>query len=74
MCGGGGYAGMTKALLTFLGWDPELLYNIGGNWSYTGPNALELMVYPEDANANTFLATWRADYAYIEFSRLHELA
>jgi hypothetical protein len=32
------------------------------------------MVYPEDANANTFLATWRADYAYIEFSRLHELA
>jgi hypothetical protein len=74
MCGGGGYAGMTKALLTFLGWDPELLYNIGGNWSYTGSNALELMVYPEDANANTFLATWRADYAYIEFSRLHELA
>ena len=32
MCGGGGYAGMTKALLIFLGWDPELLYNVGGNW------------------------------------------
>lgn len=74
MCGGGGYAGMTKSLLIFLGWDENKLYNIGGNWGYTGSNALELKVYPEDANAEEFLATWRADYAYIEFGRLHPVA
>lgn len=74
MCGGGGYAGMTKALLVFLGWDEDLIYNIGGNWGYTGDNALELKVYPEDADAEEYLATWLADYAYIEFSRLHPVA
>ena len=71
MCGGGGYAGMTKSLLIFLGWDADLLYNIGGNWAYTGDNALELIVYPEDANEDEIYATWRADYATIDFSLLH---
>ena len=71
MCGGGGYAGMTKTLLLYLGWDENLLYNIGANWEYTGGNALELIVYPEDANDDNIYATWRADYAYIDFSRLH---
>ena len=71
MCGGGGYAGMTKSLLVFLGWDESLLYNIGGNWGYTGDNALELIVYPEDANEENIYATWRADYATIDFSLLH---
>jgi len=74
MCGGGGYAGMTKSLLAFLGWDANLLYNIGGNWEYTGDNALELIVYPEDANEDEIYATWRADYATIDFSLLHKLA
>ena len=71
MCGGGGYAGMTKTLLLYLGWDESLLYNIGGNWEYTGDNAMELIVYPEDANDDNIYATWRADYAYMDFSRLH---
>lgn len=74
MCGGGGYAGMTKSLLIFLGWDENLLYNIGGNWAYTGDNALELIVYPEDANEENIYATWRADYATIDFSLLHAAA
>lgn len=74
MCGGGGYAGMTKSLLIFLGWDENLLYNIGGNWEYTGDNAVELIVYPEDANEENIYATWRADYATIDFSRLHAAA
>ena len=30
MCGGGGYAGMTKNLLVSLGWDKEKIYNVGG--------------------------------------------
>lgn len=72
MCGGGGYAGMTKSLLVFLGWDANLLYNIGGNWGYTGDNALELIVYPEDANEDEIYATWRADYATIDFALLHK--
>lgn len=72
MCGGGGYAGMTKTLLMYLGWDAGLLYNIGGNWEYKGSNALELKVYPEYAEDDIVFATWRADYAYIDFERLHE--
>ena len=74
MCGGGGYAGMTKSLLVFLGWDADLLYNIGGNWGYTGDNALELIIYPEDANEDEIYATWRADYATIDFALLHKAA
>ena len=73
MCGGGGYSGMMKSLLIYLGCDENLLYNIGGNWTYTGKNTLELMVYPEDADGDKIYATWRADYAYIDFSRLHRI-
>lgn len=74
MCGGGGYAGMTKNLLIFLGWNPELLYNVGGNWAYQGEKGLELIQYAEEADGNNIFATWRADYAYIDFTRLHKIA
>lgn len=73
MCGGGGYSGMMKSLLIFLGWDASKLYNVGGNWSYKGEQSLELVVFPEDANGDKINATWRADYAYIDFSRLHSV-
>ena len=73
MCGGGGYSGMMKSLLIFLGWDASKLYNIGGNWSYAGSRSQELIVYPENANGDNIYATWRADYAYIDFSRLHRI-
>lgn len=73
MCGGGGYAGMMKELLIYLGWDPELLYNVGANWTYTGDHAQELVIYPEDADGEKIYATWRADYAYLDFDRLHPL-
>ncbi|MBQ3077346.1 MAG: hypothetical protein IJC43_05780 [Clostridia bacterium] len=71
MCGGGGYAGMTKTLLLHLGWEETLLYNIGANWEYDGAHDLELIVYPENAADDNIYATWRADYAYIDFDRLH---
>lgn len=74
MCGGGGYAGMTKSLLIFLGWNPELLYNVGGNWAYQGEKGVELIQYAEEADGNDIFATWRADYAYIDFTRLHPIA
>ncbi|MBP8639840.1 MAG: hypothetical protein KBI01_02920 [Oscillospiraceae bacterium] len=73
MCGGGGYSGMMKSLLIFLGWDASKLYNIGGNWSYSGSNSEELIVYPDEADGNNIYATWRADYAYIDLSRLHPI-
>ena len=28
MCGGGGYAGMTKTMLVSLGWDENKIYNV----------------------------------------------
>ena len=74
MCGGGGYAGMTKSLLIFLGWDPQLLYNVGGNWAYEGDHGVELIRYSEDADGNDYFCTWRADYALIDFTRLHPVA
>ncbi len=74
MCGGGGYAQMTKGLLIYLGWDEAKLYNIGANWTYTGENALELIIYPEDADGQKTYATWRADYAWIPFEKLQGLS
>lgn len=73
MCGGGGYANMTKQLLAFLGWNEELLYNIGANWEYSGSNALELVIYPEKVDGNNIFASWRADYAFFDFSKLNRV-
>jgi hypothetical protein len=73
MCGGGGYAQMTKELLIFLGWEESKLYNIGANWTYTGEYALELIVYREYADEQNIYATWRADYAWIPFEKLQAL-
>ncbi len=42
MCGGGGYAGMTKAFLVSLGWDETKIYNIGGHWYYDGKNNIKV--------------------------------
>ena len=74
MCGGGGYAQMTKELLIYLGWEESKIYNIGANWTYTGDHALELIVYPEYADEQNIYATWRADYAWIPFEKLQSLA
>ncbi len=74
MCGGGGYAGMTKTVLTKLGWDAKKLYNVGGNWEYKGKHAVELIEYAESATDKDVYATWRADYAVIDFTRLNPAA
>ena len=42
MCGGGGYAGMTKNMLVSLGWDENKIYNVGGYWYYEGTNNVEV--------------------------------
>lgn len=71
MCGGGGYAGMMKEVLLFLGWDSDKLYNIGGQWEYQGSHALELKRYPEAKEDTPVYASWNADYAYWDFGKLH---
>lgn len=67
VCGGGGYASFTKKLLTYLGWDPNLLYNAGGMWDYQGTRAIELIDYGRTPD-NDLYALWRADYAVIDFT------
>ena len=42
MCGGGGYAGMTKNFLVSLGWDENKIYNTGGYWYYKGKHNIEV--------------------------------
>ncbi|NLY37484.1 MAG: hypothetical protein GX046_09685 [Tissierellia bacterium] len=73
MCGGAGYSQMMKELLIHLGWDEALLYNTGANWSYTGDNSLELIIYSEDAKEPNTYAIWRADYAYLLFDKLQPI-
>ena len=48
MCGGGGYAGMTKTMLVSLGWDEEKIYNTGGYWYYEGENMVEVKRIRDD--------------------------
>lgn len=73
MCGGGGYAGMMQKLLIYLGWDEGKVYNVGANWEYKGTHGVELVVYPEKAGDPNIYATWRADYAYFDFSKMEPL-
>jgi len=74
-CGAGAYAGFTKLLLVELGWDEKKIYNVGGNWSYSGSNAVDLTIpIPSDDPSRAFIASWRTDAAYIDFSQLHPIS
>ncbi|MCR5608797.1 MAG: Ig-like domain-containing protein [Lachnospiraceae bacterium] len=42
MCGGGGYAGMTKNFLISLGWDETKIYVVGGYWYYHGEHDIKV--------------------------------
>jgi hypothetical protein len=64
MCGGGGYAGMTKTLLTALGWDSSKIYVVGGYWYYEGDYDVEI---EQDDGSYAF---WKVPYHDIDFSKL----
>ncbi len=66
MCGGGGYAGMTKQMLVALGWDAEKIYNVGGYWYYDGENNVKVRDGEE-------FRYWEVPYHDIEFEYLHKL-
>lgn len=64
MCGGGGYAGMTKNLLKALGWDENKIYVVGGYWYYEGSHNVK--VKQDDGS----FAFWKIPYHDIDFSKL----
>lgn len=66
MCGGGGYAGMTKQLLVSLGWDENKIYNVGGYWYYNGTNNIQI-------KNNDKYNFWKLTYHDIDFKNLTEV-
>ena len=70
MCGGGGYASMTKDLLVSLGWDADKIYNVGGYWYYKGSNNV---VVKKEINGEVSYDFWKVTYHNIDFKNLHKL-
>ncbi len=70
MCGGGGYAGMTKAMLVALGWDGDNIYNTGGYWYYEGKNNV---VVKNETHKKVTYDFWKVAYHDIDFKQLHEV-
>ncbi len=70
MCGGGGYAGMTKNMLGELGWDTSRIYNAGGYWFYEGSHSVKIK---REENGETFYDFHKLNYHYIDFSSLHRI-
>ena len=71
MCGGGGYAGMTKTMLVKLGWDENKIYNVGGYWYYEGKNNVEVKTTKYGDTSYDF---WKIPYHDIDFDSLHEVS
>lgn len=69
MCGGGGYAGMTKNMLVALGWDAEKIYNVGGFWYYNGENAVEVK---RERDGEVVYDFWKVPYHEIDFGSLKQ--
>ncbi len=70
MCGGGGYAGMTKKLLVALGWDENKIYNVGGYWYYKGKNNV---IVKKSVDDKTYYDFWKVTYHDIDFENFHEV-
>ena len=70
MCGGGGYAGMTKSMLVALGWNEEKIYNTGGYWYYEGKNNV---IVKNDSHKEVTYDFWKVAYHDIDFEQLHEV-
>lgn len=70
MCGGGGYAGMTKNLLVSLGWDENKIYDVGGYWFYNGKNNVQVKTTKDGKTTYEF---WKVTYHDIDFKSLTEV-
>ena len=70
MCGGGGYAGMTKQLLVSLGWDENKIWDVGGYWSYKGKHNVQIK---KEKDGKTTYDFWKITYHDIDFEQLTEV-
>lgn len=70
MCGGGGYAGMMKNMLVDLGWDEDMIYNVGGYWFYKGKNNEIIKTVRSNETVYDF---WKVTYHDFNFDLLHEV-
>lgn len=71
MCGGGGYAGMTKNFLVSLGWDADRIYNVGGYWYYKGNHSITVKKEVDGVVTYDFD---KVPYHNIEFDKLTKSA
>lgn len=62
MCGGGGYAWMTKQVLVKLGYDSTKVYNIGGFWAYNGNHKVNLVSYYDKNNNGAYEGEYYSFY------------
>lgn len=69
ICGGGGYAGLTKNLLVALGWNENKIYNIGGFWYYEGNNSEQIK---RTIDGKDYYDFWKLNYHNIDFNTLRE--
>lgn len=69
MCGGGGYAGMTKNFLVALGWDENKIYNVGGYWYYKGSHSITVKKEVDGVVSYDFD---KVPYHNIEFDKLEK--
>ena len=70
MCGGGGYAGMTKTMLISLGWDENKIYNVGGYWFYTGKNNVMVKRTVDKKDVYDFWKVTVHDFDFDELTRI----
>lgn len=69
MCGGGGYAGMTKQLLVDLGWNEKQIWVVGGYWYYRGAHNVQIK---HTENNEITYHFWKVPYHEINFEYLNE--
>lgn len=69
ICGAGGYAGQVKDMLISLGWNKELVRDIGGYWYYNGKNSVQVK---ETINGKDYYNFSKVPYYNIDFDSLHE--
>ena len=70
ICGAGGYAGQVKHMLVKLGWDENLVRDIGGFWYYEGKNAISTK---ETINGKDYYNFSKVPYYNIDFNSLTEI-
>ena len=70
MCGGGGYAGMTKTMLAELGWDENRIWNAGGYWFYKGNHSLNVK---REENGKVYYDFYKLPYHYLDFDSMERI-